>query len=68
MDYRKMRNITAELLEIINDNLKDQTGRIKNSCNLIGSINAEKFKRNLADCITDTMQVYKELEAVIFNR
>lgn len=54
--------------DIVNDNLKDQTGRIKNSCNLLGSINAEKFKRNLAGCVTDTMQVYGELEEVIFHR
>lgn len=58
----------AAVHDIVNDNLKDQTGRIKSSCNLVGSINAEKFKRNLASCVTNTMQVYKELEAVIFNR
>lgn len=54
--------------DIVNDNLKDHTGQIKNCCNLIGSINAEKFKRNLAECVIDTMKVYEELEAVIFNR
>ena len=42
--------------------------QIKNSCNLLGSINAEKFRRNLAGCVTDTMQVYGELEEVIFHR
>lgn len=58
----------SAVTDIINDNLKDQTGRIKGSCNLVGSINAEKFKRNLAACVSDTMNVYKELEDVIFNR
>lgn len=59
---------SATVHDIINDNLKDQTGRIKNICNIVGSINAEVFKRNLAACVTNEMQVYRELEAVIFKR
>ena len=52
---------------INNDNLKDSTGEIKNCCGIKGSINPEKFKKNLATYITDNMDVYKELEDVIFK-
>lgn len=58
----------AVVRDIVNDNLKDQTGRIKKCCNIINSIDAEQFKRNLATCVMDSMQIYKELEDVIFNR
>ena len=54
--------------DIINQHVKDETGRIKNYCNITGSINSECFKKNLAKCITPDMHVYLELEAVIFNR
>lgn len=54
--------------EISSQNLKDQMGRIKNICNLLGSISAENFKLNLAKCIDENMEVYKELEQVIFSR
>lgn len=57
-----------EVQDIVNDNLKDKTGIIKNCCNIVGSINAEKFKRNLAACVDETMNVYKELSNVIFER
>ena len=40
----------------------------KNFCNIVGSINAEVFKKNLAKCITESMNVYQELEKVIFSR
>lgn len=53
----------------INDqNLKDITGRIKNMCNIVGSINPEKFKLSLSELITEDMIVFKEFEKVIFNR
>lgn len=54
--------------DISNQNLKDQTGRMKNICNIVSSINAEKFKLNLAKCINEDMEVYKELEEVVFRR
>lgn len=57
-----------EVHDITNDNLKDKTGVIKSCCNIIGSINPEKFKRNLATCIGESMNVYKELFNVIFER
>ena len=53
--------------DINNQHLKDETGRIKNFCGISTSINAEKFKRNLAKVIDGSMQVYKELEQVIFD-
>lgn len=53
---------------IINQNLKDETGRIKNFCNITTSINAETFKLNLSQYITEDMNVYKELEECIFER
>lgn len=53
----------------INDqNLKDETGRIKNFCSINTSINAEVFKINLSDHLTEDMAVFKELEECIFDR
>ena len=60
----KYNNIVKD---INNDNLKDQTSTIKSCCNIIGSLNPEVFKRNLASYITKDMKVYKELEEVIFK-
>lgn len=54
--------------DIYNQNLKDETGRIKNFCNMHISINSEKFKIELSKCITPDMIVYKELEDCIFRR
>lgn len=54
--------------DIYNQNLKDETGRIKNFCNMHISINPETFKIELSKYITAEMTVYKELEDCIFNR
>lgn len=54
--------------DIVNQHVKDQVGIIKNCCGIVGSINPEKFKKNLASYIDSSMGVYSELEAVIFNR
>ncbi len=54
--------------DIINQQVKDSTSHIKNFCNIIGSINPEVFKKALAKVIDDSMDVYKELEQVIFSR
>lgn len=51
-----------------NQHVKDETGLIKNICGIKSSINAEVFKRQLAECIHKDMKVYDELERVIFNR
>lgn len=53
---------------IEDQNLKDAAGRIKNYCNVIGSINSEKFKLSLSEYITEDMDVYKSLETCIFER
>lgn len=58
----------AYVTDIYNQNLKDATGRIKNFCNLIISINPEKFKIELSKYIKPEMKVYKELERCIFKR
>ena len=53
--------------DIVLDNLKDITGKIKECCNINNSISKEQFKKNLANYITPDMEVYKELEDVIFK-
>lgn len=58
----------AFVTDIINQNLKDQTGIIKNICGITTSINAEIFKQNLSEYISEDMQVYAELQNCIFNR
>lgn len=53
----------------INDqNLKDETQRIKNFCGIKGSINADVFKVALSKYLTSGMTVFKELEGCIFGR
>ena len=56
------------LTDIVNQNLKDSTGRIKNICGITTSVNQERFKINLAEFITQDTEIYKELEKVIFDR
>lgn len=54
--------------DIVNQHVKDCTGRIKNFCNIVANVNPETFKRNLAKLIDPSMKVYKDLEEVIFGR
>tara|TARA_R110002050_G_scaffold46421_1_gene109114 strand:+ start:13944 stop:15554 length:1611 start_codon:yes stop_codon:yes gene_type:complete len=54
--------------DIMNQNLKDATGRIKNFCGITSSVNAEKFKLTLSDYITHDMTVYNELVSCVFER
>lgn len=54
--------------DIINQNLKDETGRIKSICGITVSVNPDTFKRNLSKHIISTMPVYQELEQEIFGR
>ncbi|MHB1688982.1 MAG: AAA family ATPase [Ignavibacteriaceae bacterium] len=56
------------VFDIINQNLKDETGRIKNFCNITTSINAEYFKLALSNIITNSMTIYLELEDCIFKK
>lgn len=54
--------------DIINQQVKDSVNHFRNFCSIVGSINAEVFKKNLAKVIDSSMQVYAELEQVIFCR
>ena len=54
--------------DIYNQNLKDETGKIKNFCNMHISVNSERFKIELSHYITPDMVVYRELEDCIFGR
>jgi len=57
------------LVENINDqNLKDETGKIKNICGIKSSINPERFKLSLSEHISQGMSVFEELEREIFLR
>jgi predicted ATPase len=53
---------------ISDQNLKDETNRIKNFCGIKGSINAELFKVELSKYLTAQMPVFQELEGCIFRR
>ena len=54
--------------DILNQHVKDETGKIKNICDITVSISSDTFKKNLAEHIKPSMNVYKELEAAIFER
>lgn len=54
--------------DIINQNLKDEVARIRNFCNIAGSINSETFKISLSNYISNEMNVFKELKECIFDR
>lgn len=56
------------VIDIENQNLKDETGRIKNYCGITTSINPEQFKLTLSEYINNNMNVFVELENCIFNR
>jgi AAA15 family ATPase/GTPase len=57
----------AFVTDIENQNLKDESGRIKNFCGIITSINAESFKLQLSNYITPDTSIYAELEQCIFS-
>ena len=54
--------------DIENQNLKDDTGKIKNFCGITTSINPEKFKLQLSELVSEDMTVFKELENCVFKR
>lgn len=56
------------VIDIYNQNIKDDIGRIKNYCGISTSITSENFKINLSKLITEDTNVYKELEECIFER
>lgn len=58
----------AFVTDIEHQNLKDETGRIKNLCGIISNVNADIFKAALSKYIMDDMAVFKELSRCIFER
>jgi hypothetical protein len=58
----------AFVTDIVNQNLKDETARIRNFCNIKGSVNSESFKIALSSYVTKHMGVFSELEDCIFKR
>jgi AAA15 family ATPase/GTPase len=58
----------AFVVDIVNQNLKDQTGKIKSICGITTNINPEQFKLNLSKHIREGMVVFSQLEDCIFNR
>ena len=58
----------AFVTSIDDQNLKDDTQRIKNICGIKGSINADVFKVALSEHLTAGMPVFHELEDCIFSR
>jgi ribose 1,5-bisphosphokinase PhnN len=52
---------------IVDDNLKDASGKVKSCCGIKGSISKEVFKRNLAQHLVSGMKVYDELKVEIFG-
>lgn len=57
----------AIVTDIVNQDVKSLTGRIKSICGIVGSINQDQFKQNLAKYVESSMPVYAELEACIFG-
>ena len=56
----------AVVTDIENQNIKDESGKIKNICGIATSINPETFKINLSETITEDMAIFSELEKCIF--
>lgn len=58
----------AFVTDIVNQNLKDETGRIKNICGIKGSVNSDVFKISLSDYLTANSAAFVELRDCIFSR
>jgi hypothetical protein len=58
----------AFVIDINDQNLKDETLRIKKFCGIKGSINANVFKVELSRYLTAGTPIFKELEDCIFAR
>lgn len=56
------------VININDDNIKDETSRIRNFWGINTSVSSESFKITLSEYVTEEMQVYKELEQCIFHR
>ena len=53
--------------DIANQDLKADTARIRNCCNIVGSINADRFKIALSEYVSEDMSVFRELQDCIFS-
>lgn len=53
---------------IVDQNVRDRTGFIKKFCGITVSLSPAEFKQQLVEYITEDMDIYKELEQVIFER
>jgi AAA15 family ATPase/GTPase len=58
----------AFIVDIDNQNVKDEVNRIKRFCGITTSINPEQFKISLSNYLEAEMSAFKELEACIFSR
>jgi len=58
----------AFVTNITDQNLKDETSRIKNICGISGSVNSDKFKIALAGYLTHDMVAFTELRDCVFAR
>jgi hypothetical protein len=58
----------AFVIDIENQNLKDETGRMRNFCGIKGSVSADAFKVSLAEHLVKGMPAYEELEHCVFKR
>lgn len=56
------------VINITDDNIKDETNRIRNFCGINTRVSSENFKIYLSEYVTENMAVYKELEQCIFHR
>lgn len=54
--------------DIENQNIKDETNRIKNFCSITTSLKSEIFRLELSKCISEDMDVFREFEDCIFKR
>ena len=54
--------------DIVNQNLKDETARIRNFCNIKGSVTADSFKIALSTYVSEQMTIFEELRSCIFKR
>lgn len=57
-----------KISDIQNQDVKSLVNIMKNICGITGSINVDKFKLQLAKCIKPEMNIYSELENLIFKR
>ena len=63
----KVEAYRKHVTNILDDNVKDKTGVVKNVCGIVAPITALNFKLELSRAITPDMRIYKELRACIFD-